>query len=61
MSCKAGDMACVAELNEQSSWRPRGRQFFGRAGVRLRVVQDELRREPDEFIWLFVGLMWIST
>ena len=55
MSCKAGDMACVAELNEQSSWRPRGRQFFGRAGVRLRVVQDELRREPDEFIWLLIG------
>ena len=24
--------------------------------MRLRVVQDELRREPDEFIWLLIGL-----
>ena len=32
-----------------------GASFFGGAGVRLRVVQGELRREPDEFIWLLIG------
>ena len=54
MICKAGDLACVAELDGKHAGARGGASFLG-AEVLRRAVRGGLRRGPYEFIWLLMG------